>query len=50
MEKHYLEANLAQVAQCPHKRRHGGVVCTFVVMSSDVARLTVPSIDRALLK
>jgi hypothetical protein len=24
----HLEANLAQVAQCPHKRRHGGVVCS----------------------
>jgi hypothetical protein len=27
----YLEANLAQVAQCPHKRRHGGVICLVVV-------------------
>jgi hypothetical protein len=28
----YLESDLAQVAQSPHKRRHGGVVCRVVVM------------------
>lgn len=29
-DRTYLEANLAQVAQRPHKCRHGGVVCLLV--------------------
>jgi hypothetical protein len=34
----HLQAYSAQVAQCPHKRRHGCVVCPRVVRSSDVER------------
>ena len=43
-EHTYLEANLAQVAQRPHKCRHGGVVCLVGRVDQSCSfQLTMPS-------